>query len=56
MYLYYNTLFEKKQAFFVRKFKKLKLFYRIHYNSVIIIQKFVAFFVNISARLVIDFF
>ena len=54
MYLYYNTLFEKKQVFFVRKFKKLILFSCFRYNPLIFSQKIVTLFVNFFTMLVVD--
>ena len=54
MYLYYNTLFEKKQPFFVRKFKFLILFSCFRYNSLIFAQENMSIFVNFLSPLVID--
>ena len=54
MYLYYNTLFEKKQPFFVRKFKFLILFSPFRYNLLISVQELVSFFVNFFLPLVVD--
>lgn len=54
MYLYYNTLFEKKQVFFVRKFKKLILFSYFCYKPLIFIQKNMTVFVNYFVPLVVD--
>ena len=54
MYMYYNTLFEKKQDLFVRKFKKMKLFNRFRYNSLITSQVFVDIFVNFYRGIVVD--
>ena len=52
--MYYNTLFEKKQPFFVRKFKFLILFSPFRYNPLIFAQEKVSFFVNFSIPLVVD--
>ena len=52
--MYYNTLFEKKQPFFVRKFKNLILFSQIRYKALISAQENVSIFVNIFDPLVID--
>ena len=54
MYMYYNTLFEKKQPFFVRKFKFLIHFSPFHYNPLIFAQEKVSFFVNFFMLLVVD--
>ena len=54
MYMYYNTLFEKKQPFFVRKFKNLILFFFFFYKALISAQENVSIFVNIFKPLVID--
>ena len=54
MYLYYNTLFEKKQPFFVRKFKILILFSPFRYNHLIFAQEKVSIFVNFFLPLVVD--
>ena len=54
MYLYYNTLFEKKQPFFVRKFKFLIHFSSFRYNLLIFAQRKVSIFVNFSLPLVVD--
>ena len=54
MYLYYNTLFEKKQPFFVRKFKFLIHFSRFRYNLLIFAQEKVSNFVNFFSVLVVD--
>jgi len=54
MYLYYNTLFEKKQPFFVRKFKFLILFSSFRYKPLISAQENVSIFVNFFMSLVVD--
>ena len=54
MYLYYNTLIEKKQPFFVRKFKILILFSCFRYKSLIFAQENMSIFVNFLVPLVVD--
>ena len=54
MYLYYNTLFEKKQPFFVRKFKFLIHFSAFRYKPLISAQENVSIFVNFFMPLVVD--
>jgi len=52
--VYYNTLFEKKQPFFVRKFKILIHFSAFRYNHLIFAQEKVSIFVNFFMPLVVD--
>ena len=52
--MYYNTLFEKKQPFFVRKFKFLIHFSSFCYNLLTGAQEKGSIFVNFSMWLVVD--